>query len=117
MSLPIIHHHVTIGDPATHAYGDDDPAIHVAYFRDDDRIYIVSSKRLAVDILTKDPTYSTAQIKLGLKEGWLILAINPTQFETLSNQLGAIRAVKTDTALDPGWYRLMIIPQYGKRYV
>jgi hypothetical protein len=114
MSLPTITSTVTYGRRSTHAYLDDDPAILAADFGVDSQ-YIVCSKKLAGAIYGKNPSYDAAHLKLGLKDGWLKLAINPDLYETLGNPLAAIRAVKAEEALGEGWYRLYIIPEWGSR--
>jgi hypothetical protein len=58
-------------------------------------------------------SYDTAHLKQGLKDGWLILIINPDFFASLSNPLAAVRAIKSDDPIDDGWYRLTIIPEFG----
>ena len=114
MSLPTITSTITTGKAITHSYMDDDPAILCAEFGADSQ-YIVCSKKLATDIYKKNIDYDIALLKQGLKDGWLILVINPTLFDTLSNPLAAIRAIKSDATIDADWYRLLIIPEYGSR--
>lgn len=114
MSLPIITSTVTYGRRDTHAYMDDDPAILAADFGTDSQ-YVVCSKKLAADIYAKNPSYDGPQLKRGLKDGWLKLVISPDLYESLSNPLAAIRAIKSDAAIDEGWYHLMIIPEWGSR--
>ncbi len=93
------------------AYGDDEQAVIGAYFYGGDGKYFVTSKRLAIDILNSNVSYDTTHLKQGLKDGWLILIINPDFFASLSNPLAAVRAIKTDDPIDAGWYRLTIIPE------
>jgi hypothetical protein len=114
MSLPEITSIITTGTPVSHAYMDDDPAILCADFGADSQ-YVVCSKKLAADIYKKNIDYDIALLKQGLKDGWLILIINPTLYDSLSNPLAAIRAIKSDVAIDDGWYWLLIIPEYGSR--
>jgi hypothetical protein len=114
VSLPNITSTVTYGKSDTHAYMDDDPAILAADFGVDSQ-YIVCSKQLATDIYAKNASYDSLQLKRGLKDGWLVLIINPDLYESLSNPLAAIRAIKSDATIDEGWYRLMIIPEWGSR--
>jgi hypothetical protein len=95
------------------AYGDNDQAVIGAYFYGGEGKYFVASKRLAIDILSSNVTYDTAHLKQGLKDGWLILIINPDFFASLSNPLAAVRAIKTDDPIDDGWHRLTIIPEFG----
>ena len=114
MTLPYIPGTVTYGRKVSHAYGTDDPAIIMADFGTDS-LYILCSKRLAVDVYANNPDYDTALLKQGLKDGWLILVINPTLYESLSNPLTAIRAIKSDAVIDDGWYKLIVIPEWGKR--
>lgn len=114
MSLPHIPGTVTYGLKVSHAYSTDDPAILAADFGPDS-LYILCSKRLAVDIYANNPDYDTSLLKQGLKDGWLILVINPTLYESLSNPLRAIRAIKSNETIENGWYRLRVIPEFGSR--
>ncbi|WP_333655347.1 hypothetical protein [Methanothrix soehngenii] len=93
------------------AYGDEEQAVIGAYFYGGEGKYFVASKRLATDILSSNVSYDTAHLKQGLKDGWLILIINPDLFASLSNPLAAVRAIKSDDPIDDGWYRLTIIPE------
>ena len=95
------------------AYGDNDQAVIGAYFYGGEGKYFVASKRLAIDILSSNVSYDTTHLKQGLKDGWLILIINPDFFASLSNPLAAVRAIKSDDPIDDGWYRLTIIPEFG----
>jgi hypothetical protein len=93
------------------AYGDDGRAVVGAYFYGGEGKYFVASKRLAIDILSSNVTYDAAHLKQGLKDGWLILIINPDFFASLANPLAAVRAIKSDDPIDDGWHRLTIIPE------
>lgn len=95
------------------AYGDEDQAVIGAYFYGGEGKYFVASKRLATDILSSNVSYDVTHLKQGLKDGWLILIINPDFFASLSNPLAAVRAIKSDDSIDEGWYRLTIIPEFG----
>lgn len=95
------------------AYGDNAQAVIGAYFYGGEGRYFVASKRLATDILKSNVSYDTEHLKQGLKDGWLILIINPDFFASLSNPLAAVRAIKSDDTIDAGWYRLTIIPEFG----
>ena len=114
MSLPKITSTTTYGKKNTHAYMGDDPAILAADFGADSQ-YIVCSKKLAAAIYGQNPSYDAALLKQGLKDGWLRLVINPDLFESLSNPLAAIRAVKQGESRGAGWYRLLIIPEWSRR--
>lgn len=114
MSLPLITSTSIKGLVRSHAYGSDDPAILVADLGLSSQ-YIVCSKRLATDIYADNIDYSASELKQGLKDGWLILVINPTLYESLTNPIRAIRAIKSDATMDGGWYKLMIIPEWGSR--
>jgi len=76
---------------------------------------VVCSKRLAVDIYAKNASYDIAHLKRGLTDGWLILLINPELYVSMSNPLAAIRAAKSDEVIPSGWYRLLVIPEWGSR--
>jgi hypothetical protein len=115
MTLPQIKHNITRGRQNTHAYMDDDPAIVGGAFGATDSLYIVCSKKLAVAIYGQNPSYDAVLLKRGLKDGWLKLIINPDLFESLSNPLASIRAIKAEEAIGTGWYKLLIIPEWGSR--
>jgi hypothetical protein len=115
MALPLIESTVTFGRSPSFAYGSDNPAILTGDFGPVNSQYVVCSKRLAVDIFNKNRDYDAEHLARGLKDGWLRLIFNPTIYDSASNKLTAIRAVKTVDPVDAGWFRLLIIPQWGRR--
>jgi hypothetical protein len=115
LSLPEIKNTVSYGKDVSHAYMTDDPAILLADFGGSNAMYIVCSKQLATDIYAKNTSYSPAQLKLGLTDGWLILVFNPTLFESRRNPFDGIKAIMANTTIEDGWYMLRIIPEYGPK--
>jgi hypothetical protein len=113
MSLPHINSTVTHGRQNTHGYMDDYPALLAADFGVDS-LYIICSKRLATDVYAKWADRAT-QLQRGLKDGWLILIFNPTIFESMTDKMKAFRAINAVAAIDEGWYRTYIIPEWGVR--
>lgn len=96
------------------AYGEDSHAVIGVYFYGGDGKYFVTSKRLATDIMRSNVSYDVEHLRRGLADGWLMLIINPDFFASLSNPLAAVRTIKTGDPIDAGWYRLTIIPEFGK---
>ncbi len=96
-------------------YYNGEKAVMMSYFGNNDGQGIVSSEHLITDIFQQNPDYDVNQLSRGLDEERLKLIINPTLFESISNKLDAIRAVKMDEPLETGWYRLLIMPKWGPK--
>lgn len=97
-----------------HSYIGDENAILMADFGPDS-IYFVASEDLAVAIHTRNMDYDSSHLSRGLEDGWLKLIINPVLYEQIDNKLAAIRAIKAEVTPDAGWYKLMILPKFGKK--
>jgi hypothetical protein len=102
---------VKSGVPRTLFYNNE-AAIECCAFSSTDHVCVCTSYFLAVDIYKGLSGYDGSLIKQGLKDGWLILIVNPTKWEESNlNKLEALRAIKSNEPIPEGYYRLHIIPR------